>query len=192
MHKTAFDYHVCPTTDGYDHIRVHPKGATALGRLLCNGAHTPFTHPQMGTFASLEGYWQWIRTGGQYEIFRRLTGENAVGVGMRFNSVHRSDFHDRIIEGLVFKIEQNKRLTDLLTLSLSPFVRYNDDAYRGDHQVIHACSWFLDSLETYRAAKVLALERTVSYFPFTIDQLLAETTRDIRMTRSPIAVQTPE
>jgi len=49
--------------DGVTHINIYSKGKTKLGRLLTNFAHTPFTHAEYGQFASVEGFWYWIRDG---------------------------------------------------------------------------------------------------------------------------------
>jgi hypothetical protein len=43
-----------PSEDGVTHINVYSRGNTELGRLLSNFAHTPFSHPEFGEFASVE------------------------------------------------------------------------------------------------------------------------------------------
>lgn len=45
-----------PKNDGIDHINVYSGGATELGRLLTNFAHTPFEN-EYGKFESVEGFW---------------------------------------------------------------------------------------------------------------------------------------
>jgi hypothetical protein len=49
-----------PSEDGVTHINVYSRGNTELGRLLSNFAHTPFSHPEFGEFASVEGFWYWL------------------------------------------------------------------------------------------------------------------------------------
>lgn len=48
--------------DGVTHINVYSKARTKLGQFLSNFAHTPID-TEDGRFASLEGYWYWLKTG---------------------------------------------------------------------------------------------------------------------------------
>lgn len=50
-----------PLLDGKTHINVYSKGATELGRLLSNFAHTPFLLWGEGYFHSVESWWYWVK-----------------------------------------------------------------------------------------------------------------------------------
>lgn len=53
---------ILPATDGINHINIYSKGVSSVGRALSN-FHTP-SEPYVtlhGSFASLEGYYHWLR-----------------------------------------------------------------------------------------------------------------------------------
>jgi hypothetical protein len=173
MNLTAFDYDVNPATDGLDHIRVHPAGLTALGRAACNAARSRLIHPEFGQFASLEGYWHWLRSGRRHETLRSVSGHRAVGIGLRYDTVISTDFRERIIEGLRCKFVQNRRLSDLLVLSTIPFLRYTRDPDFDDYQLCHAQDWFFDALSVIRK-EMIARSGLINRFEFATTQLLEE------------------
>lgn len=176
---SQFDFHVHPSTDGFDHIRIHPEAETVLGRLLCNAAHMRFTHPIYGEFASMEGYWQWLRTGMRHELLRTVTGHRAYSIGIRYTTSALGDFRNLVLEGLRCKIQQctyggGKRLSDLIVLSNIPFIQYSVDPDYDDYIVDHSFQWFHDGLTQIRADYLAALPPH-KRFSFPTGQLLEET-----------------
>lgn len=143
--------------DGTTHIRIHARGKTLLGRLLCNAAHTPFDHPVYGRFESLEGFWLWNRSGRVEEALEDAQSVyGAVSViktnQVLFSRVQRKGFRKEIAEALRFKIEQNPRLLELLRESNLKFLRYEvtDNGLYPTTVVIEEQAWFLKELTTYR------------------------------------------
>lgn len=53
---------ILPATDGVNHVNIYSKGVSTVGRVLSN-FHTPSMPYETlhGTFASLEGYYHWLR-----------------------------------------------------------------------------------------------------------------------------------
>lgn len=51
---------ITPTTDGVNHINVYSRGVTEIGRVLSNFEPCEI-ETNHGTFASLEGYYHWLR-----------------------------------------------------------------------------------------------------------------------------------
>lgn len=53
---------ILPATDGVNHVNIYSKGVSTVGRVLSN-FHTPNTPYETlhGSFASLEGYYHWLR-----------------------------------------------------------------------------------------------------------------------------------
>lgn len=176
MNTAAFDISVDPQTDGYDHIRIHPKASTSLGRCLCHSARTPFTHPLHGRFASMEAYWQWVRTGMKHDGLKAIYGHRAVGYGLRFPQVEQKNFRAIILEGLEAKIKEHAKIKELLVLSDIPFLQYTDLVGNGDYIVDHTHDWYLDGLHAIRKDWQQKLETKSSKFlPFKTCQLLEET-----------------
>lgn len=115
---------VSPSLDGIDHINIHSNGRSELGRLLCDQAQTPFTHPRYGKFESLEGYRHWCRTGKQHHILKELWGV-AVGHRSRKYKEQRSDnYANEIVEGIHCKVMQTPDLYELLMGSVLPLECY--------------------------------------------------------------------
>lgn len=174
MKLSSFDFRIDPTADGYDHIRIHPKAVTSLGRYLCHAAHTSFTHPKFGTFASMEAYWQWVRTGMRHDALRELHGHKAVKIGMRYLAVQNKNFHALIIEGLKAKIAQHSKIQDLLILSDIPIIQYNDELGNGDFMLDHNHDWYFDALHEIRKEYQAVLSKRHKKLPFKAAQLLEE------------------
>lgn len=176
MKTAAFDIIIDPHTDGYDHIRIHPKAATNLGRCLCHSARTPFTHTQYGQFASMEAYWQWIRTGMQHDHLKAVHGERAIGYGLRYLNVPCTNFRELILGGLKAKVEDHPKIQELLVLSDAPFLQYTDPLGIGDYWVDHAHDWYMEGLESLRESWQTKLDvKQSKYLPFKSCQLLEET-----------------
>lgn len=148
----AFD----PAMDGVDHINVYSRGRTELGRVLTNFAHTPFTVPEHGTFASVEGYWYWLQCpdGAARERLRPLHGFRAKQVGRElripdYARVHDLEFRRRVARAIREKIRQTPGLAAMLAASTLPFAHYY---VYGEKVVVPANNqWILESIEYFRA-----------------------------------------
>jgi hypothetical protein len=156
---SLFDLEVSPQTDGLDHIRVGLSGKTILGRMLSPVYHLPLTHRHCGNFASMEAYWQWIRSGMDHCHLKELHGERATLLGNRHLRVHHNEFRAAIIEGVTAQISQNKQLSDLLCLSKLPLIEYA--RLNGDTSYVleHGHDWYYDAISVIRAQLLKSLPR---------------------------------
>lgn len=126
MKITLRGIEIDPADDGTSHINVWSKGKTELGRLLTNFAYTSFRHPEHGTFASVEAYWYWLKTGMQHNSLRRLYDFSAKSSGRKFPVVAMDpeEFHRQIKVALRCKAEQNSHVGQQLRDSELPLVHY--------------------------------------------------------------------
>ena len=108
--------------DGITHINVYSKGATELGRLLSNFAHTPFTGGNHH-FESVEGWWHWYCTGKKYDHLKALYGYRAKQEGRKYEHVD-TPTRETLIIVYRYKIEYNSHLKSLLIQSSLPFTHY--------------------------------------------------------------------
>lgn len=127
-----------PSLDGEAHINVWSRGNTELGRLLTNFAHTPFVHPRLGPFESMEGYWYWLSTGCCHDDLRWLWGYLAKQVGKRYTRVPVGDFEELICEGIYHKVTQTPGLVKRVAYSTLPFYHYYwfGDLYNDKYKVV--------------------------------------------------------
>ncbi len=150
-----------PTEDGVTHINVYSRGRTELGRLLSNFAHTPFTHPKFGEFASVEGFWYWLSLGEQYNELRSLYGHKAKMVANDLKAKGAKVcklrlFQKYVQEAITCKLEQNPHIYKMLKESSLPLLHYyvygsdltNPDKYK----IIHLKEqlWITQHLEYLR------------------------------------------
>lgn len=144
-----------PANDGVDHINVYSQGATDLGRLLSNFAHTPFEVTGDGAFASVEAYWYWIQcTDVQArERLRHLYGYRAKQEGRRlrvpdYGRVHDLEFRRSIARAIRAKVSQTPGLAGLLAASDLPFAHY----YIFGETVVTPANngWIMDTIAYYR------------------------------------------
>jgi hypothetical protein len=112
--------------DGVTHINIWSKAKTELGQSLSNFANTPFTHPEYGTFASVEALWYWLATGKIHNELRRLYGMSAKTYGSRLLRVEmdEAEFRKIICEAFRCKIEQHPKLKEAFTRSTLPLEHY--------------------------------------------------------------------
>lgn len=148
MNQNEIEVH----NDGVDHIRISPSAKTLLGRLLANEAYTPFRHPVLGTFASLEAFWAYVRSGGEISWVRSLIGHQARQATVQTAKVRRLNFREMICEGLELKIDQKEELKQLISANKLPFFRY--ELLDGEPVVETTQPWFLSHLK--KIAKGLA------------------------------------
>ena len=116
---------ILPGVDGVDHINIYSNGKTELGRWMSNFAHTPFTLPSFGYFASVEALWYYL--GNHDDRMRNLSGIQAKRVGQSIVRTHRlseAAFRHIIFEALHAKLMKNNRMLRLLRDSTLPFAHY--------------------------------------------------------------------
>ena len=103
-----------PEEDGITHINIYSKGKTELGRWLSNFAYSPFVHPTLGPFASVEGFWYWLKTGRLHDVLRDVHGWNAKKVGKTFPEVYCENFDNLIKTAIRAKLIANPRMLNAL------------------------------------------------------------------------------
>lgn len=127
--------HLNPIEDGVTHINIYSKGQTALGRLLSNFAHTPFTIPE-GTFQSVEGYWYWILT--KDERLKDKVGYAAKKLGKSLLKVEDQVTEDQLRIAYKAKLEQTSGLREMLENNKLPLVHY----YVQNGRVLYTSKFF--------------------------------------------------
>lgn len=135
--------------DGKTHLNVYSRGATPLGKLLSNFAHTPFTLDDHGTFASVEGYWYWLST--KDERLRHLHGFAAKKLGreVRTQVAYDPTFKTKINKAIRAKLDQHPPIVALLRQSTLPFVHYYVTKGKVQDRTEES-QWMLDIYEEYR------------------------------------------
>lgn len=112
--------------DGVTHINIWSKAKTELGQALSNFAHTPFTHPEFGMFASMEALWYWLSTGRTHNELRRLYGMSAKSYGSKLARVEmdEAEFRKIICDAFRCKLDQHPKLKEAFTRSTLPLEHY--------------------------------------------------------------------
>jgi hypothetical protein len=143
--------------DGVTFINVYSKSTNTLGRDLSNFANTPFTHPQLGYFQSIEAAWYYLFTGKLHEKLRYLHGAKAKIEGRKKIppewkeiDIELSDiFKQQILECIQCKLKEH---TDILLklistdLPLEHFYVYSDVIYN-----MKEYHWLLDEINRIRS-----------------------------------------
>lgn len=113
-----------PKMDGVDHININHDGKTELGRMLSHFYESPFVHPYLGPFDSMEGFWQYVKAEAPNDRLRTLVGQAAFALGKTLTSVRRQHFRDIIMDGNFAKIDQNSNIKAALVASELPITQY--------------------------------------------------------------------
>jgi hypothetical protein len=141
-----------PENDGKTHINVYSRGKTELGKFLNNLEKTPFEIPGVGTFSSLIGYWHWVSTGKQHDVFKTLYGVKTNSVAKDYPRVDIIGFEEEIKIGFMAKLdaypEFKKQLANLSLPLCSYYVNNQED---GDYTVTPQPQlyWQLNFMEGY-------------------------------------------
>lgn len=152
---TKAEPRLSPEFEGVDHINAYSKSTLEIGRLLSNFAHTPFTLPDQGTFASVEAYWYWLGCNDHAgrDDLRSLHGAQAKKEGRMMREIAGQrlvpDFETQIKRALEAKIQQNERVRDLLLGTDLPIVHYYATP-KGVTQVPRGSQWVWSHLEKIR------------------------------------------
>jgi len=142
--------------DGILFINVYSKGQTTLGQNLSNFAHTPFTHPSLGNFNSIEGAFYYFLTGKIHEQLRLLSGGAAKKEGRRVipkewleESTPISDrFKQFILECIQCKLRTHKQILMQLISTDLPLEHFY---VQGEHIVNkEEYRWILDEIDRIR------------------------------------------
>ncbi|MBD8088689.1 hypothetical protein IFT48_01770 [Pseudomonas fluorescens] len=145
------EFHRQIDLDGKTHINVYSQGVTALGRALSHFAQTPFEHPELGFFTSVEGLWYFLRT--RDESLRDLSGFEAKKIGRELPLAHPqlpdAEFRRLINLGNEAKICQNPALLDALGATTLPLTHYY--VTKGYGSKPKESEWILAHLETIRS-----------------------------------------
>jgi len=147
---SLLEFHRQIELDGKTHINVYSRGVTGLGRALSHFAQTPFEHPELGFFTSVEGLWYYLRT--RDESLRDLAGFDAKKVGRELPLVHpqlpEAEFRRLINLGNEAKIHQTPAILDALGTTTLPLTHYY--VTKGFGAKPADSEWILAHLETIR------------------------------------------
>jgi hypothetical protein len=120
------------SNDGIEFINTYSKGKTTLSRDLSNFANSPFTHPKLGYFQSVEAAWYYIYTGCLHDNLRKIHGSKAKIEGRKKippewkNEVIQltDEFKEKILECIQCKLRQNKHILMALIATDLPLVHF--------------------------------------------------------------------
>ena len=124
MHKTQNPYETV-ITEGVDHMNVF-SGTTELGRWLnFNSSSTPFTHPVLGEFRTLQGFRAHIGTRHPSDMFRSAYGHRLTAAIKAHHKPIRVDNFLAIMMDAVFirMLADEKRAAEFADCKL-PLVAY--------------------------------------------------------------------
>ena len=113
-----------PDMDGKNHINIHLESKTDVGRKICHFFRSPFTHPILGPFVSMEGFWHYIQSIERPETMRELYGMRAKEAGKLLTWRKVNNFKDIILAANYYKIEQDEELKKEFLRSSLPFDMY--------------------------------------------------------------------
>ncbi len=123
--------------DGIDHLNIYSKAKTTLGMALSNFAHTPFEHPEVGHFESVEGLWYWLTR--QDENLRWLDGNEAKKYGKPLpmvKSYEAGEFRRLVTLGLLSKLESHPEIKQALEASTLPLTHYYVYHFGGTEKLV--------------------------------------------------------
>lgn len=115
------------STDGQDHINIHPRAVSILGKMLSFWRHTPFVHPAYGPFHSIEGFSHYFRTGCVNDELRYVSGFKAKQLGVSYGSsrnISNAEYKLELAYACYEKIRQNPEILKQLVSSELPFDSY--------------------------------------------------------------------
>lgn len=139
-----------PLEDGITHLNIWTKAKTQLGQDLSHFAGLCINHPQYGYFRTLEGFWHWLATGKEHDIFRRLDGWAAkVESRNGHERLNVNNFEEEIRKANRLRIEQHPFLKEMLIDSTLPFEHYY--IYNNAVTTLDQLRWIPKMLEELRS-----------------------------------------
>jgi len=144
-------YDFFPVNEGRDHINIYSKSNQELGRLLSNFAHTPFECEGL-KFASVEGYWYWLKTGRKHDELRNFWGIDAKTRGKELEVIEVENFNELILEAIRCKLRQNKKIQKLLKDSTLALTHYYYFGNINEPKIVrlNKYNWIVDEIERIR------------------------------------------
>ena len=144
-----------PQDDGVTHINIHSRAKTELGKLLSHFAHTPFTHPYIGPFYSMEGFWYFARCGFNEKIGNKLhylSGFRAKQTGRDLPPIRYEHFKEDILAANYQKIIQHEHIREMMIKSELPFDHYYTFGPNNRCVCPKETGWLVEGFEDIRTA----------------------------------------
>ncbi len=110
--------------DGVDHINIWDQGATDLGKLLAHGTALGFRHSLFNKFATVEGFWNYIRSEEREDRLRKLVGKPLRNCIRELTFRNIVNFRAIIMDANWQKIQQYPVLKEAVKNSTLPFDCY--------------------------------------------------------------------
>lgn len=140
-----------PEQEGVTHINCQSTSNTKLGKFLDINAQAEFTHPELGKFASLGGFWFYLRTEEPVESLRAAHGSRCKYIAQRLKMIQVDNFRAIVAEAALIKILSNEAMMQELVESTLPFtLHYVNDS--GLPQPSTEELWYCHALEIIRTA----------------------------------------
>lgn len=111
--------------DGVTHINIYNRGETNIGRALHHYEELPFEHSEYGPFKTVEGFWHWIKSVSQDDIFRSVAATKLSALA-RSHQMHEyvENFRVTIMDANWQKVCAYPDLAHDLKHSKLPFEQY--------------------------------------------------------------------
>lgn len=141
--------------DGVTHINVYSLAKTELGKKLSHFCYSSFSHPYLGPFYSIEGFWYFMRSGKVEDSLRYLYGRKAKNEGRKLAPKWYPEFKEDILAANYQKIIQNRELLELFKASELPLDHYYVFRSANDETFIinpNDSEWLITGLEDIRKA----------------------------------------
>ena len=107
--------------DGKDHINIWEHGATDLGKGLSHDIALGFTHPVVGRFKSIVGFFNYIRSAEHDDRLRQLSSKVANTHFKKLTPIKVPGFKALVMDANWLKVQQNPALKAALLESELPF-----------------------------------------------------------------------
>lgn len=113
--------------DGVDHIRIHLKGQTELGRQLSEFYIRPFRLPDLGEFNHLIGYSLYLKTGMDISKLRHLPPYECLRlIRQEIPSEWDPKYYERYSRGVIRSLEGDTKLFSMFTANELPYLVYRN------------------------------------------------------------------
>lgn len=110
--------------DGVHHINIWESADTELGVGLAHMTDSPFEHPEFGPFASVEGFWQWLRDASHDDRHRTTHGRSARNSSRNKEICFVDNFRYKIMMANWYKVQTYDYFKQELKNSELPFEMY--------------------------------------------------------------------
>lgn len=111
--------------DGVDHINVSSSAKTQLGKLLTPAAPTPFTHPQIGPFASIDGLRFWLIDAAHDDRFRTAANGMVHRLQQQIKDlVPGNEWQEIVAEAMWLRTLGYPEIAELMTANELPYRCY--------------------------------------------------------------------